>query len=96
MKARGGPCGPHDNRELTQKDGWKTQDGRMTKKCRVRFLRHSAVLSLPAVLLRKFPNIVDRMLNHGAIGTDWWELRHQTSSSFQKKLYYKTLANNLA
>ena len=22
-----------DNRDLTQQDGWKTQDGRMTKKC---------------------------------------------------------------
>ena len=40
-----------------QQDGWKTQDGRMTKTCRVRSgmhsFRHSAVLSLPAVLLRK-------------------------------------------
>ena len=47
-------------RELTQ------QEGRMTQKCRERlgmqsratFFRHSAVLSLPAVLLRKLPNIM--------------------------------------
>ena len=48
--------------DLTQKDGWKTQDGRMTKKYHARLctpclarncFRHSAVLSLPAVLLRK-------------------------------------------
>ena len=53
------------NRDLTQKDGWKTQDGRMTKNCRARpgmhslarhFFRGSAVLSLPAVLLRKVCN----------------------------------------
>ena len=30
-----------DNRELTQQDGWNTQDGRMTKKCRVRLGMHS-------------------------------------------------------
>ena len=54
-----------NNRELTQQDGSKTQDGRMTKKCGARlcipglarnFFRHSAVLSLTAVLLRKLPN----------------------------------------
>ena len=48
-----------NNRELTQQDGSKTQDGRMTKKCGARlcipglarnFFRHSAVL------LRKLPN----------------------------------------
>ena len=53
------------NRDLTQKDGWKMQDGRMTKNCRARpgmhslarhFFRGSAVLSLPAVLLRKVCN----------------------------------------
>ena len=53
------------NRDLTQKHGWKTQDGRMTKNCRARpgmhslarlFFRGSAVLSLPAVLLRKVCN----------------------------------------
>ena len=26
-------CGKGDTRELTPKDGWNTQDGRMTKKC---------------------------------------------------------------
>ena len=31
----------HDNRELTQQDGWNTQDDRMTKKCRVRLGVHS-------------------------------------------------------
>ena len=53
-----------DNRDLTQQDGWKTQDGRMTKNvardCAFPvlhniFIRDSAVLSLPAVLLRKVP-----------------------------------------
>ena len=53
-------------------DGWKTQDCRMTKKCSAtlripglarHFFRYSAVLSLPAVLLRKFPNIqLDKFL----------------------------------
>ena len=34
---RSGPgSGPGDISELTQQDGWKTQDGRMMKKCRVR------------------------------------------------------------
>ena len=47
------------NRELTQQDGCKTQDGRMTKKCGVRLCipglaRHSFRHS--AVLLRKVPN----------------------------------------
>ena len=47
-------------RHLTWQDGWKTQDGRMTKKCGARLhvhsqsyaisFRHSAVLSFPAVL----------------------------------------------
>ena len=47
-------------RDLTQQDGWKTQDDRMTKKCQVTMGMHSLaqhlffiVLSLPAVLLRK-------------------------------------------
>ena len=52
----------HNIRELRQQDGWKTQDGRMTKKCRAKlylpnsyatFFRHSAVLSRPTILLRK-------------------------------------------
>ena len=49
-------------RELTQQDGWKTQDGGKTKKCgarlcipQARFFPHSADLSLSAVLLRKLP-----------------------------------------
>ena len=47
-------------RHLTWQDGWKTQDGRMTKKSGARLhvhsqsyaisFRHSAVLSFPAVL----------------------------------------------
>ena len=53
-----------NNRDLTQQDGCKTQDGRMTKKmwretvhCRSwPFFRHSAVLSLTAVLLSKVSN----------------------------------------
>ena len=54
-----------NTRDLTQQDDWKTQDGRMTKKVSpdivhsrssVKFLRHSAVLSLTAVLLRKVSN----------------------------------------
>ena len=52
------------NSELTQQDGWNTQDSRMTKNCcvnwnaqsRTTYFRHSAVLSLPAVLLRTLPN----------------------------------------
>ena len=51
-------------RELTQQEGWNTQYGRMTKRCRLRlgmqsratFFRHSAVLIFPAVLLRKLRN----------------------------------------
>ena len=51
-------------RDLTQQDGCKTQDGRTTTKVscktgneqsRATFFRHSAVLSLRAVLLRKLP-----------------------------------------
>ena len=46
---------------LTQQDGWETRDDRLTKKSRetvhsrscATVFRHSAVLSLPAVLLRK-------------------------------------------
>ena len=53
------------NRDLTQLDGWKTKDGRMMKKHRGRpgmhslatFFRHSAVLSLPAVLLREVSTV---------------------------------------
>ena len=53
------------DRDLTQKDGWKTQDGRMTKNRRARpgihslarhFFRGSAVRSLPVVLLQKVCN----------------------------------------
>ena len=49
-----------DIRELTQQDGWKAEDGRVTKKvsretgnaqCRATFFRHFAVLSLPTVLV---------------------------------------------
>ena len=56
----------HVIRELMEPDGWKTQDGRMTKKCDAiretvhsRFyatsFRHFAILSVPAVLLHKLP-----------------------------------------
>ena len=54
--------------ELKQQDVWKTQDGRMTKKCGARlcipnltyatFFRYSAVLSVPTVLLCKLSSIV--------------------------------------
>ena len=50
------------NRDLTQQDGWKN-DAKMSREtvhsrsCAT-FFRHSAVLSLPAVLLRKVPNVV--------------------------------------
>ena len=55
-------------RELTQEEDWKTQDGRMTKnvarECAFLILRDIfpsfAVLSVPAVLLRKFPIIRTR------------------------------------
>ena len=49
-----------------EQDGWKTQDGRMTKTCPVRsgmhslarhFFRYSAVLSFPAVVLRKLATV---------------------------------------
>ena len=52
---------------LPVQNGCKTQDGRMTKKCGARlcipvlarhFFRHSAVLSLTAVLLRKVPIVI--------------------------------------
>ena len=36
--------------ELTQQDGWKTQDGRMTKKCRVRSGMHSLARHFFAIL----------------------------------------------
>ena len=58
-----------NNWNLMQQDGWKTQDGRMMKKCCPRlcipatFFRHSAVLSLPAVLLRKVRNNIPRIPN---------------------------------
>ena len=54
-----------ENRDVTQQDGCKTQDGRMTYKMsrktgnaqpRATFFRHSAVLSATAVPLRKLPN----------------------------------------
>ena len=35
------PCTTGVIRELTQQDGWNTQDGIMTKKCRVRLGMHS-------------------------------------------------------
>ena len=38
------------NSELTQQDGWKTQDGRMTKKCRVRLGMHSLARHFFAIL----------------------------------------------
>ena len=50
-------------RELTQQDGWKTQDGRMTREtvhslyCYAPFFRHSVVLSVPAVLMLKLPTV---------------------------------------
>ena len=34
---------PSSNRDLRQQDGWKTQDGRMTKKCRTRPEMHCLV-----------------------------------------------------
>ena len=57
------PCVCSVIRELTQQDDSKTQNGRMTKKCGARVhsqsyaasCRHSAVLSVPVVLLRKLP-----------------------------------------
>ena len=39
------------NRELTQQDGWKTQDGRMTKKCRVRLGMHGLAPQFFVILL---------------------------------------------
>ena len=58
---------PTEGIVATEQDGWKTQDGKITKKCRPRprmhsleatFFRNSTILSLPAVLLRKVSNIV--------------------------------------
>lgn len=49
-------------RDLTQQGGWKTKDGRMTKKCCIRpvscnIFCYSSVPSLPAVLLLKVPTV---------------------------------------
>ena len=38
------------NRGRTQKDGWNTQDGRTTKKCRVRLGMHSLALHFFVIL----------------------------------------------
>ena len=62
--------------DLTQQMGWKTQDGRMTKILRetvdsrscATFFRHSAILSLPALLLRKLPLIGTRKRQTGKEG----------------------------
>ena len=66
------------NRDLTQQDGGRTQDGRMTKKCyssngnaqsRAKRFGNSAVLSLPAVLLRKVSNRrANFIFSYGAVG----------------------------
>ena len=66
------------NRDLTRQDGWRTQDGRMTKKCfssngnaqsRAKLFGHSAVLSLPAVLLRKVSNRrANFIFSYGVVG----------------------------
>ena len=39
------------NRELKQQDGWNTQDGRMTKRCRVRLGTHSLAPHFLVILL---------------------------------------------
>ena len=39
-----------NNRELTQQDDWNTQDGKMTKKCRVRLGMHSVALYFFVIL----------------------------------------------
>ena len=49
-------------RDLTQQGGWKTKDGRMTKKCCTRpvscnIFCYSSIPSLPAVLLFKVPTV---------------------------------------
>ena len=59
-------CGVVDNRDLTQQDGWKTQDDRMTKKSRARLCIPGlepvlSRLSLPAVLLRQV-SVVDNTI----------------------------------
>ena len=65
------------NRDLTQRDGCKTQDGRMTKtmsrktgnaQSRSTFLRHSAVLSLTAVRVTIAPGKVLRSKHRGRGG----------------------------
>lgn len=55
------PRRPLQNREVTQKDGWNTAKRRQygeivhSRSCAT-FFRHSTVLSLPTVLLRKVSN----------------------------------------
>ena len=56
-------CADNVDRDLAQQDGWKTQDNeeKMLREtvhshCYLTFFRHSVVLSLPAVLLRKVSN----------------------------------------
>ena len=39
------------NRELTQQEGWKAQDGKMTKKCRVILGMHSLARYCFVILL---------------------------------------------
>ena len=61
-------------RELTQQDGSKTQDGRMPKNVaqdcaflvlRDIFIRHSAILSLTAVLLHKVATVINAQVANG-------------------------------
>ena len=63
------------NRDLTRQDGWRTQDGRMTKKCfssngnaqsRAKLFGHSAVLSLPAVLFIR--SLIEELTSFSAMG----------------------------
>ena len=42
-------------KELTQQDSWKNKDDTVHSQSYATFFRHSAVLSVPAVLLRKLP-----------------------------------------
>ena len=41
---------PSNNTELTQQDDWNTQNGRMTKKCRVRLAMHRLALYFFVIL----------------------------------------------
>jgi len=69
-----------------QQDGWKTQDGGLTKKShaqsRATLFHHSAVLSVPAVLLCKLPHVEYATV----LVLEWCNLHSDTVILFKCKL----------